>query len=76
MGGLAGIYFVVIVGLFIIAAFLYEYFTTNETPQPGSLPQFARVFIRLSTFFIPPVKALIHSAGFHAKTRWGDYIRE
>jgi tight adherence protein C len=71
-----GIYFVVFVGLFIIGAFLYEYFTTNEAPARGTLPHFARVFIRLCAPFIPVVKGLLKGAGFHASSRWGLYIRE
>lgn len=76
MASLAGIYFVVFVGLFLIGAFLYEYLTTTETPQKGTLPHFARVFIRLSSVFVPVVKGVLHSMGFHAKTRWGNYVRE
>lgn len=71
-----GIYFVVFVGLFIIGAFLYEYFTTNEQPARGTLPHFARVFIRLCAPFIPVVKGFLKGAGFHANSRWGLYIRE
>lgn len=73
---MAGIYFVVIIGFIIIGAFLYEYFTTKEQPLRGSLPHYARVFLRLSSVFIPVVKGFLKGAGFHAKSRWGMYIRE
>ena len=71
-----GVYFVVLVTIFIVGAFLYEYFTTKEQPARGTLPHFARVFIRLCSPFIPAVKGLLKGMGFHAQSRWGLYIRE
>ena len=71
-----GIYFVVFVGLFIIGAFMYEYFTTKETPARGTMPHFARVFVRLASFLTPAVRGVLKSMGFHAQSRWGLYIRE
>lgn len=73
---MAGIYFVVFVALIIIGAFLYEYFTTKEQPTRGTLPHYARVFVRLSSIFIPVVKGVLKGLGFHAKSRWGTYLRE
>jgi tight adherence protein C len=70
-----GIYAVVIIGLLIIAAFLYEYLTTKEQPQKGTLPHFARVFINLSAPFIGPVKGILKGMGFHAKSAWGMFTR-
>lgn len=70
-----GIYAVVLIGLFIVGAFLWEYFTTKEQPTKGTLPHFARVFINLSTPFVLPVKGVIKGMGFHAKSGWGTFIR-
>lgn len=72
---LVGIYIVVLTGLLLIGAFMWEYWTTKEQPQKGTLPHFARAFLNISSLPVGLVKLPMKGAGFHAKSGWGLYIR-
>jgi tight adherence protein C len=72
-----GIYFVLFVALIVAGAFIYFYLQSRGQPTArGTLPNFSRVFILLAAPLTPVVKGVLKGSGWHAKSRWGLFIRQ